>query len=298
MTSLTLTVVFEKKTGEKPMKALPILDKSMALIAAFGTLASAAIPDFPTSLDRKIASTLAVTPDEQDLSWITPSTRPQVVARLMQASKDKDSQGWGIAGLLALEDGETVRTLFVKWRAYGVEERATLETLVRYTPTAALLQLLALHIDDTRIYFRGKGDVQGDLAWRQVAATHMIDVIYLRDEFPPATKAWARGLGRDPQKHIQVKQWWEHNKELVAARQYGAATWLPTSAEGNHANTAVTAALAQSSGFARAVNAAAVKAVEAQMIIERTESKPWVVWAVMTSAVASLLWLFLKQRAK
>jgi hypothetical protein len=64
----------------------------------------------------------------------------------------------------------------------------------------------------------------------------MMNVVAGRHEFPPATKTWAWKLGREPKKIIQVKQWREHNKELIEACQFAEAIWLPGTAESNQVN--------------------------------------------------------------
>lgn len=191
------------------MKAPQLQDKLIILFAASAMVASATLPGYPTALDRRMLSTIIVEPGERDLSWLTPELRGQVVARLREALQDSSDHDWGLAGLVALEDSEKLSDLMTKYHTLPAEvpERGeALRMLVTYADSSIVLPFLAKDLDNEHIYQKGSGDVVGVLEWRSQAATKILDLIYLRNEFPPATKAWARSLGRNSKKYLQVKQ--------------------------------------------------------------------------------------------
>jgi len=218
------------------MKAPHLPGNLIIFFAATATVASTTLPGYPTALDRKIQETIIVEPGEKDLSWLTPELRRQALARLREALQSSSDHEWGVAGLVALEDPETLADLMTKYHtlpAEGPEREDALRVLVNYGDTSILMPFLAKDLDNDQIYRKGSGDVLGDLEWRFQAATKILDLIYLRNEFPPATKAWAKSLVWNKKKYLQVKQWWVHHKDLITARRYSEAIWLPATAEEN-----------------------------------------------------------------
>ncbi|MHB1078002.1 MAG: hypothetical protein ACYC67_01280 [Prosthecobacter sp.] len=220
------------------MKAQQHQGSFIVLFVASTVMASAALPGYPTDLDRRILSTIVVDPDKRDLTWLTPELRAQALDRLREALRYPSDHNWALAGLVALEDPETLSDLMRKYRtlpAEGPEREEALSMLEHYGDTSIVLPFLAKDLGNEQIYQKGSGDVAGDREWRSQAATEILDLIYMRNEFPQATKAWAVSLSRNSKKYLQVKQWWEHHKDLINARRYAEATWLPTTAEENKA---------------------------------------------------------------
>ena len=72
----------------------------------------------------------------------------------------------------------------------------------------------------------------GTDAWEfsfQDRALHFaLQIIKRSTRFPPAARAWVSALHSMPvDPDAQFKDWWEHNKEAVLAKQYEKATWIP-----------------------------------------------------------------------
>jgi hypothetical protein len=128
------------------------------------------LPGYPTALDLRLDAIVSADPDKRDLSWITPDVHSKVIVRLREAVQDEDWENWATAGLLAMEDADTINKLINQWRTLpevGSERGAVLDILVKNTPTAVLLPLLAQHLDDIRIYSYGGSEAVSSFKWNR-----------------------------------------------------------------------------------------------------------------------------------
>jgi hypothetical protein len=131
--------------------------------------------------------------------------------------------------------------------------------------------------------------------------------------FPEATRTWAElasgqletigAMVEDPALVNHFKDWWEHNRTAILAKDYGNATWLPTETSSEVAQRMVQTAT-EASFVRRAANEvkpSPAPPVKLPVIVtpaptEASSALKWPALAVVALAALALGWRFARRK--
>jgi hypothetical protein len=191
----------------------------------------------PSDSDLRVENgVLEVGPDHKSLDSMSAEARAKAIPRIRTLIDDPDSDTRDAATreLLKVDDNQTIQRLVAKYHVNSNIDAA--RYLGKYGNETTISYLIA------DVYDKSGKTMQLSEGWNwkeksSMASSRLIlSIIERSDQFPAATRTWAKALDSElvvhldfilPQVLDQERQWWEHNKQAIAAKQYGSATWVP-----------------------------------------------------------------------
>ncbi len=199
--------------------------------------------------------------NNKEINRLSPKERAIVRQFLLGELEDPDPRIVisGASILMMLGEEEGIKFWLKAYHEHDVKMGQDAQSALEGQAYAGNVALLPYLMDD--VYHGSTADRSGgDLvipSIRDQSSTFAVWTIESGKLLPAATRAWADSLHTLNQEWwtpntppetagpaiIQLKAWWEHNKEAILAKQYDKATWLPPATLGMNTPAAATPAV-------------------------------------------------------
>lgn len=179
---------------------------------------------------------IEIGPKHININKLSPEAREDVLRRIraLLDSRDWDTRDKAAQTLLSINDDQTIRRIIRSYRGNTLPGApVNAQYIADYGREAVIPYLIPdIYNDHGKTLFRAISSER----LGPVSTELILGCIMNSKGFPVQTKAWAHDLNVDRGWSLEtvnaeivseIKQWWEHNKDAINAKQYDKATWLP-----------------------------------------------------------------------